>query len=419
MRVSRRFAAAWICAVALGCSLVPAAAFAAARPSVSAPAALVMMMDGRVMWSRRLATERRVASTIKMLNALVVREHVSLDEVVTVSRKAAATPDGVGLVQGQRFTVGQLLRFMLVASANDAAEALAIHIGGTESRYVAMMNGKARELGLTQTHAVDPHGLSKREHSTAHDLSVIARELMKDPALRAAVITRSVKVRRPNGKYATVASTNKLLGHYAGIEGVKTGFTNPAGYCLVSAAKRGRFELVGVVLGTDSLSARFTQTRALLDWGFAHVRWRRLVSAGQVCASAAITSGTVPAVTLCAAREASGSVIVGGSGVTTSAIIPRVIRAPVRAGQQLGVLRIAQRGVVLAHIALVASSDVATLAGSPDLLSQATDPGTAAVAAEPAARAGLLGRVWAVIASGSRWVVPAAPTLTLGAASLL
>lgn len=388
MRLSRRSVAAVLCTVALGCSLLPATVFAASRPAVTVPSAIVMMRDGRVIWSRDPSASRRVASTIKMLNALVVRENAELDEVVTVSRKAAATPDGMGLVRGQRFTVRQLLAFMLVASANDAAEALAIHIAGSETAYVAMMNAKARRLGLKDTHAVDPHGLSKREHSTAQDLSVLARELMKDPELRSVVLLRKVRVRRPNGTYVTVAATNKLLGRYTGIEGVKTGFTNPAGYCLVSAAQRGRFELFGAVLGAQTLDGRFAQTRSLLDWGFAHVRWRRLVAQGEVCASATITSGTVATLPLYAAREASGAVVTAGSGITRTTIIPREIRAPIRKGQQLGVLTVAQAGVVLSHVALLASADVATA-----------------------------GVVPAAFARSALWTVPAAPSFVVGANS--
>lgn len=252
-------------------ALSPSVAMAASAP-VRVPSALVMTMDGsQTIWARRTTVRRPVASTIKMLNALVVMENASLDETVTVTRKAARINDGdVGLYAGQRLTVRQLLQMMLIASANDAAEALAIHIAGSEKAYVGMMNAKAASLGLTRTHAVDPHGLSKKERSCAADLVILARNVMADPVLRDIVSKKRVKVPRRNGRVVTYRSTNKLLGRYTGIEGVKTGYTRPAGFCLVSVAKRGDVELVAVVLGAKSNPGRFSEMRKLLDYGFAH-----------------------------------------------------------------------------------------------------------------------------------------------------
>ena len=231
-------------------------------------------MDGTELWTRNADSKRAVASTIKLLNALVVLDHANLDDTVVVSHKAVMAVDegGVGLVSGQRLTVRQLMTMMLVASANDAAEVLAVHVAGSESKFVEMMNAKAASLGLKNTRAVDPHGLSKRERSSAADLAVIARELMAYPEMREIVAKKSVVVPGPKGSRSVYASTDKLLGHYAGIEGVKTGFTNPAGYCFVGAAKRGDTELVGVVLGAGSNAERFAEMRKLLDWGFAHYR---------------------------------------------------------------------------------------------------------------------------------------------------
>ena len=149
------------------------------------------------MWSHNPTARRRVASDIKMLTALVVRDHTRLDDVVVVPRQVKQVwSGGVGLVPGQRLTVRQLLNIMLIPSANDAAEALAIHVGGTEKRFVALMNAKAKALGLTHTVAADPHGLGKHEHSTAHDLSVLAHEVLSDRILRAIVRQRSVAVPR-------------------------------------------------------------------------------------------------------------------------------------------------------------------------------------------------------------------------------
>lgn len=259
-------------AIALALCLAVAMPSAAAAAPVKVPSGVIMTMDGsQTIWSRRVNARRPVASTIKMLNALVVMEHGSLDETVTVPRAAARIKDGgVGLYAGQQITVRKLLELMLVLSANDAAETLAIHVGGSEAAFVQMMNAKAAALGLTRTHAVDPHGLSKRERSTASDLVILARNVMADPVLRDIVSRPRASVRRRNGRVVTYRATNKLLGSYAGMEGVKTGYTIPAGFCLVAVARRGDVELVAVVLGAKSNAGRFAEMRRLLDYGFAH-----------------------------------------------------------------------------------------------------------------------------------------------------
>ena len=268
----RRLCALVLAAFLAACVVTPSA-FAAKIPSppVSVPSATLMTMDGSPLWSRNPDAHRRVASTIKMLNALVVRDRAKLDDVIVVTRKAEAINDGdVGLVAGQRLTVRQLLNIMLIPSANDAAMALAIGIGGSEAKYVKLMNAKAKKLGLKSTHAADPDGLNKKETSTANDLTVLARKVMADPVLRSIVRQRSVSVPRTNGGHSTVHSTDLLLGHYKGMEGTKTGFTNPAGYCFVGSAKRSGVELLGVVLGAKSNAGRFSEMRKLLDWGFAN-----------------------------------------------------------------------------------------------------------------------------------------------------
>jgi D-alanyl-D-alanine carboxypeptidase (penicillin-binding protein 5/6) len=376
VRVSRRRIAALLGVAYLCVALLPSAALAAtvSKPSVTVPAAILTTMDGQRLWSHNRNDQRRVASTIKMLNALVVRERTSLDDVVTISAKAARTEDGVGLVKGQKVTVRKLLQLMMVVSSNDAAEALAIHVSGTEKKHVERMNAKARQLGLYDTHAIDPHGLSKREHSTARDLSVLGRAVMADPVLRKTVLMRRVVLYRPHHKAKTLKATDEMLGHYYGIEGIKTGFTYAAGYCFVGAAKRGNLELVGVVLGAKSNPGRFTQMHKLLDWGFARYRMRRLVSTTTTMGVVQVSNGASPSVTVHASREASRAVLATGAPVVTRIKLPETpVSAPIRRGDQLGVVSVSQNGAVLASVALLADSDVAS----------ATVPST--VSAQPSA----------------------------------
>jgi len=342
----------------LGAAPVPAIAVIA-PPSIAAPSALLTTMDGTPLWSRAPMSRRAVASTIKMLNAIVVRDSVNLTEVVTVARKASDINNGdVHLLPGQKSTVRQLLEMMLVASANDAAEAVAIHIAGTEKRYVALMNAKAKELGLTHTVAADPHGLSERERSTAADLAVLARTVMADPVLRSIVAKKSVLVVRPHRVTRTYKSTNLLFGHYSGIEGVKTGYTSRSMFCFVSAAKRGDVELLGVVLGAKTLSQRFAQMRTLLDWGFAHCHMRLLVSADTTMGVVTVEGESPQSVTVHAARETSAALFDEGGPLETTVTLLASVAGPVVRGQQLGTVQVSRGGVLLVTVPLLADADL-------------------------------------------------------------
>jgi D-alanyl-D-alanine carboxypeptidase (penicillin-binding protein 5/6) len=353
--------------VAVSLSLpAPLAARAAAfaPPRVKVPSSILMTMDGTVLWSRHPASHRRVASTIKLLNALVLRDSgTSLDATVTVPRKACIWDGGVGLVRGQVLTIRQLLRMMLIASANDAAEVIAIRVGGSEKAYVAMMNAKAAALGLKNTHAIDPHGLSKRETSTAADLTVLARHAMADPVLRKTVRKKTVLVPRPGHKARRVKSTDLLLGCYDGIEGVKTGFTNPAGYCFIGAAKRGEVELLGVVLGAKSNPGRFSEMRHLLDWGFKHTHSQTLVSTDT-------TMGTLPVAGfpgLWATVHPAETVIralLDGGPFQTIVTLPANVTWPVVPGLQVGTVEVSRGGVTFATVPLLVDASLQTTASA-------------------------------------------------------
>jgi D-alanyl-D-alanine carboxypeptidase (penicillin-binding protein 5/6) len=326
------------------------------------------------LWSKKADKPRRIASCTKMLTALVVRDNAKMTDIITVSQKAASVDDGaVGLVAGQKYTVRQLMGVMLVHSANGAAEALASGIGGNEKRFVAMMNAKAKSLGLKHTRARDPHGLSPVGYSTADDLSVIARQLMADPELRS--IVRQTHASLPRGSsWATFSTTDGMLGVYPGMEGIKTGYTDPAGYCFVGAAKRNGVELLGVVLGAEVSSDRFTQMRRLLDWGFAHVRTRSVVSRDATMGVVAVSGGTEPTITVLAEKELSLTVVDSGADLTTQVSLPPTVRAPVVAGQAVGTVEISSGGSVVASAPLVADRAVAVPPPAPVKPAQAAAP---------------------------------------------
>ena len=377
-RSSRRFAATLIIAVVLS-AFAPPSAFAAktSQPGLYVPAAVLATGDGRVLWQHNGNKPRRVASCIKMLNALVVRDSANLDDVITISQKAASVDDGViGLAAGQKITVRDLLGVMLVHSANGAAEALAIGIAGSEKKYVAMMTAKAKAIGCKHTRPADPHGLSPNGYSTASDLSLIASKLLDDPVLKSVVQQTSAHVTR-GGTSASYSTTDRMLYSYRGIEGIKTGYTDPAGYCFVGAAKRNGIELIGVVLGADVSGDRFTQMTRLLNWGFTHSCERELVSREQTMGVVEVADGFAASVPVHPAKPLALTVLDSGGALTTQVSLPPSVRAPIAAGQPLGAVQITRGSTVVASVPLVADRAVGAQVHSPTQVVSSAAKGSA------------------------------------------
>ncbi|HIE21776.1 MAG TPA: D-alanyl-D-alanine carboxypeptidase [Acidimicrobiia bacterium] len=215
--------------------------------------------------------ERAIASVTKIMTALVALERASLDELVTISERAASTGEKeIGLVPGEQITLDALLKALLVASANDAATAIAEHVAGSVSDFVVLMNQKADELGLTNTRFANPHGLDAPNHySSAADLVTLTMAAMEHPEFRDAVRSQVlVFPDAPDGTRRIATTTNLLLGAYAGAVGVKTGFTSRAQLTFVAVAERQGRTLYAVVLGSEGNRAHFADASALLDYGF-------------------------------------------------------------------------------------------------------------------------------------------------------
>jgi len=244
-----------------------------ARPHVRAPSAiLVDLTTGRVLFAKHPDQRRPVASLTKMMTALLVLEHADLAEVVTVSRKAAATdPIVLGLQPGERITVKSLVWGLLLWSGNDAAVALAEHVSGSVTGFLHLMNARAWELGLRDTFFASPNGLDDHGYSTARDLAILARVALRDRFFAAVVRSRFHRIPGPPGQIHRLWNLNEMLVRYPGSIGVKTGYTRGAGNCLVAAAARGGGTLIAVVLGDPpGTHWRFAygDAGALLDYGF-------------------------------------------------------------------------------------------------------------------------------------------------------
>lgn len=338
-----------------GVSVSENAAFAAAVPEVEIPSGILMTSTGLVLWERDADSERAMASTTKMMTALVAIENAEMSDVVTITIAAAKIGEsGIPLAAGSTMTVQELLEATLVHSANNAAFALAEYVGGDSVKFVKMMNERAEELGLTHTHFTNPHGLDQEGHYTsARDLAALARAAMANEQFAALAGTDSVTIRSK-----TYENTNALIGSYEGATGVKTGFTGDAGYCVVASAQRNGIALVAVVLGAESEAERFDDAEALLDWGFEHYAIARLVTAESTAALVPVSNYLDQTVAAVVSETVAMPVFDLGGAITIDVTVPEEVAAPVQAGDQLGTLTVMQGTTVLAEVPLVASASV-------------------------------------------------------------
>lgn len=337
---------------------------AAVAPDIDAAAGVLESADGRALWARRPDARRAIASISKVMVALVVLERANLDDTVTVSKTAADVPYALGLRAGEKRTVRQLLELALVGSSNDAAYALAEHVGGTVPAFVAEMNEKAAELGLRDTRFINPHGLDAAGHrSSAFDVALLMQIAMKNPEFRRIVAIEEVtlpayKRRKPR----KVENTNELLSRYRGMLGGKTGFTNDAKYGVVTTAERGGVTLTAVVLGARNNKARFANSKRLLDWGFRHLRRKTVATATE-------TVGVVPLVQdpsrTVKARfaETTSAVVFDFDGPVKRALyLQERVSLPVFEGQELGRADLVQGERLVASVPVVAAAAVASVA---------------------------------------------------------
>lgn len=210
-----------------------------------------------------------MASTTKIMTSIVVLENADLTDVVTIDKKAAGTGGSrLGLKTNDKITVHDLLYGLMLKSGNDAAVALAIHVGGSVQEFANMMNQTAKEIGLINSHFVTPHGLDEKQHyTTAYELAYMADYALKIPKFKEIVSTKTYTV-TINNQPKVISNTNELLGNLDGVYGIKTGFTNGAGRCLVTSCKRGNLDIITVVLGADTKKIRTQDSIKLIEYAY-------------------------------------------------------------------------------------------------------------------------------------------------------
>jgi serine-type D-Ala-D-Ala carboxypeptidase (penicillin-binding protein 5/6) len=347
-----------LCATVAVC-LVPARSLAVTPPDLSARAAILIdPSTGQELFGHDANQELPIASTTKLMTALLTLEHVRLDTVFTQNDYEAAAADSqIGLVPGEQMSVHDLLLALLVPSADDAAEDLAYNIGhGSVARFIGMMNARARALGLTHTHYSTPAGLDTPDnYSSAADLVKLARFLLAHHPFFARAVALPRAVLHTGDHVRDVVSTNDLLGKVPWIDGVKTGHTLDAGYVLIGSAHRGGMTLISAVLGTSSESSRDANTLALLGYGFANFHLVTPVHAGSVRARPTVRYRSGVRADVVAAGTFR-RVLPRSARVTTRVEVPRQLTGPLDRHAVVGSLMVLANGHTMARIPLLLAS---------------------------------------------------------------
>ena len=321
-------------------------------PEIHAASAVLADIDtGQVLFALDPNEERPIASVTKIMTALLVVERADLTDVVTVSENAASGQvsgiSGLGLEAGERIRVNELLYALLLQSANDAALALAEHVAGSVDAFIDEMNARAEQLGMTHTRFTSPNGLDDAGYSSAADLVRLTRAAYRRPGFASVVATRFHTVESFDAKPRIVQNRNVLLWLYPGAIGVKTGFTSPAGFCLVAAADRGDERLVAVVLGEPA--EPFSDAAALLNYGFDAFERGELIRAGQDLGSVEIEGHPV--------SVAAGAALRGlapiEAAVTTNVALEDPVAYPPARGERIGVVRLSAGGRALGQVPVV------------------------------------------------------------------
>lgn len=357
----KRLFAVLLAVVIFGASAVSAGALG--EGDISAPAAVLMDADtGKILYEKNAHEQRACASITKVMTLTLVMEAVDsgkihMDDVVTASAHAASMGGSdIWLEEGEQMTVDDMIKATAVASANDAAVALAEFICGTEDDFVAAMNEKAKTLGMDDTTFMNCNGLDEEGHITsAYDVALMSRELIKHEKI---FDYTNIWLDNLRGGETQIVNTNKLLRSYDGITGLKTGTTGEAGACISATAERNGLSLIGVVLGADSGKERFRDAATLLDYGFANFESKEL-GLEEELAPITVEGGMEDEVSISCEGVTGLTVPKGeGKGITQTVDIPESIEAPVRKGDIVGRVVFTLNGEELASFDVTANDDV-------------------------------------------------------------
>lgn len=326
-------------------------------------AILIERSTGQILYEKNSEERLPMASVTKTMTMLLAIEAVdsgkiTMDDIVTVSENGSSmTGSRVYLSTNEKISVSDLLKSIAVSSGNDAAVTMAEYVAGNEESFVALMNKRAEELGLENTHFVNCCGLDAEGHySSAHDLAAISDELLKHDSIRPFLVIWMDSIR--DGTF-TLSNTNKLVRYYDGCTGVKTGFTSQAMYCLSASALRDDMELIAVILGGPNSKQRFADASALLNYGFANYKIEKCASKGDNFGTVNIEKGTTETVSAICEKDFSYlSSKSESSEITNKIKLNKNVCAPVKKGDKIGSIIYFANGNKIGTVNLVSDTDV-------------------------------------------------------------
>lgn len=352
---------------ALSCVRIESVAAEEPELSVKGKSAILIDFDsGNVLFEQNADEKVQVASIVKLMTTLLTFEEIDAGRL-TLNEKLTTTENASGMGGSQVFidpyvdyTIDEMLKSVIVASANDASVALAEKISGTEEAFVKKMNQRAKELGLTNTIYANASGLPEPgQHSTARDVAKLTKIVMSHKRYFDYSTIWMDKLVHPSGRETDVVNTNKLIRYFKGCDGGKTGSTDEAGYCLSATAKRGNMRLIGVVLGAKSANERFNETSKLLNFGFANFENKQLVSCENPLTNAEILKSKTKEAPVYASEN---FFVVSRKGEEAnyemSIELNDKIKAPLDSNNVVGTLKISKDGVIIKEINLVVLQNI-------------------------------------------------------------
>lgn len=311
-------------------------------------AILVDNLSGKVLYEKNADEKLAPASMTKLASMLMVMEaidngNLKFEDKVTISEEAANMGGSqVFLQTGEVYTVYDLLKSVAIASGNDAVVALAEKIGGSQSGFIDMLNKRLKEIGATNTNFVNAHGLDAEGHySTARDMSIIARELLKHPKILEFTSIYEEYLEKNDGSRIWLVNTNKLVRFYDGVDGLKTGFTKTAGYCLTATASKNNFRLISVVMGEDTSENRSSDTVKMLNYGFNTFKINIIKTKGESLGKVRVEKGKQDNANIVLLNDAT-EILKNTDPVTEYSFNLKVnkIKAPVKVGDIVGTAEI-------------------------------------------------------------------------------
>ncbi len=326
------------------------------RSDVSARCAALYVPKTREFLFTKNAQERRpMASTTKIMTALVAVENADMSELVTIDERAVGIEGSSAYLKaGECIPLEELIYALMLQSANDAAAAIACHIAGDIDSFADMMNARAAEMGLCDTNFKNPHGLDDEEHyTTARDLAIIASYALDNTFLRGVSSTYK-KTFRSGERARTYVNHNKLLLRFDGAIGLKTGFTKRSGRCLVGAAERDGLTLVSVTLDAPN---DWSDHSSMLEYGYSMIECVSLLSKGELCYDIPLINGDKPSVKIVCDSELSLVLPRGEHDIKRYVKLPRILCAPVRKGDIVGKVIFTVDGEMAGSLDLIAKED--------------------------------------------------------------